>query len=326
MREIILLFSEIVTSVAKQSDHFNEIKKLINYIYQSPNWSILRLDETTNQLFFTVIEGEASKLLKPIPIKVGDGICDQVALTGIYKIIDEFDEKPDITKSIDNVTHFKTKNIIAVPIKNNNKIMGVLELINVENPAKFKLAIHLNLLQTIANLVGLIFSLSNTHQGLIFSSERDILTGLLNRTFFNNYTKKNDPINKSEHIENHLLVMIDVDNFKGVNDKYGHLTGDHVLKDTAKLLTKKFRKDDLIIRYGGDEFIIIIKLKNNDKEHNIKKTTENKLNAISRAMPYSCSLSYGISCGEKLNFHTLLDEADKLMYKNKRQNNILCRE
>lgn len=207
-------------------------------------------------------------------------------------------------------------------LKTTIKLWGFWELINVDNPQMFKLPNHLDLLQTVGNLIGLIFSLTNTHQELIISSERDVLTGLLNRTFFNNFMNKNSSLVESEQNENYLLVMIDVDNFKAVNDKYGHLTGDLVLKDMAGLLVKKFRKDDLIIRYGGDEFIIIVKLKDNDNKQLIKKSTESKLKQISKSMPYSCSISYGISCGDKLSFHTLLDEADKFMYKNKRQNLI----
>lgn len=323
LRKIVSLFSKIIASVSKHSNQFSELRKLINYIYPSTHWSILRLDETTNQLFFILVESEVSEVLKLIPVKVGDGICGKVALTGKYQIMTALNEKPDVTQAIDDATKFHTKNIVAVPIKNGNKIMGVFELINVENPEEFRLNSNMHLLQTISNLIGLIFSLSSSHQQIRLSSERDTLTGLYNRSRLNQFIHNNSAADKVEKLASELLViMIDLDNFKTVNDTYGHLIGDDLLKEAAQLFDKKFRKNDLIIRYGGDEFIIIIDLKKNDREYDVQTIAENKLKDISASLPYSCTLSYGISSGKKEYFQALLNEADRLMYVNKRQKTI----
>lgn len=315
------LFSKIVGSMAKQSEHFNEIKKLINYIYQQDSWSILRLDETSHQLFFTVVKGDSAHVLKQIPIKLGEGVCGEVALTGKPQVVTFFEDKPPFTQSIDKVTGFVTQSIVAVPIIARNKVIGVLELINVEQPEVFKKSKHMNLLQIIANLIGLIFALSSSHQEILDFSERDILTGLYNRFWIKKFISSLSPNDEDDC----LISMIDLNNFKKVNDTYGHLTGDSILKETANLLIKGFRKNDLIIRYGGDEFIVIIDLQNNNQFTDVKASTQKKLNKISKALPYSCSLSYGISYGKKRDFYSLLDKADKFMYSNKRSDKNLMK-
>ena len=88
-------------------------------------------------------------------------------------------------------------------------------------------------------------------------ANKDGLTGLYNRSAFDamianaleSYNRGGDSF---------LLVMFDVDNFKWVNDTFGHVAGDKILQKVATALSKTFRKDEFIARYGGDEFVVII--------------------------------------------------------------------
>ena len=85
----------------------------------------------------------------------------------------------------------------------------------------------------------------------------DPLTGLYNRRFLENYLTnfKTQHEQENEYIS---LLMIDIDFFKKVNDTYGHDVGDKVIKTTAKVLQKTIRKSDLAIRYGGEEFLVLL--------------------------------------------------------------------
>jgi diguanylate cyclase (GGDEF)-like protein len=90
-----------------------------------------------------------------------------------------------------------------------------------------------------------------------FFMERDSLTGLLNHS--NLLEKIEYEIQRAVRIDGSLtFAMIDLDHFKSVNDTYGHLTGDRVLKSLSRLLRERLRKTDLIGRYGGEEFGIIL--------------------------------------------------------------------
>ena len=90
-----------------------------------------------------------------------------------------------------------------------------------------------------------------------FQAEHDALTGLYNRYyFFREHDKAID--NFLEQYRNFALLMIDIDKFKDINDTFGHETGDKALQFLAYALHEHCRKNDLAVRYGGEEFIILL--------------------------------------------------------------------
>ncbi|WP_297456118.1 GGDEF domain-containing protein [Persephonella sp.] len=152
---------------------------------------------------------------------------------------------------------------------------------------------------------------------LIDKAIYDPLTGLFNREFVIQYLKKEiEKIKRGQ--ENSLCVIyIDLDNFKQINDKYGHVVGDDVLKGIAKIFLKNFRKSDVIGRIGGDEFLIVItsckKDFIEDRLKLLRKTVENQFKE------YNLSFSYGIILipDDTLNSEDAIRLADQRMYKNK---------
>ena len=120
------------------------------------------------------------------------------------------------------------------------------------------------------------------------------------------------------------LVLMDLDDFKYVNDNYGHHVGDLVLAKVAKVLRTNMRAKDIVGRWGGDEFIAI--LPNTDLE-NAKKIIERiksqleKVEILAEGKRFKVSISAGVvQCGE--NFQSWLDmikEADRLMYEDKKK-------
>jgi len=120
------------------------------------------------------------------------------------------------------------------------------------------------------------------------------------------------------------LVLIDLDDFKYVNDNYGHHVGDLVLAKVAKVLRTNMRAKDIVGRWGGDEFVAI--MPNTDLE-NAKKIVERiksqlgKMEILAEGRRFKISISAGVvQCGE--NFQSWLDmikEADRLMYEEKRR-------
>jgi len=123
------------------------------------------------------------------------------------------------------------------------------------------------------------------------------------------------------------LVLIDLDDFKYVNDNYGHHVGDLVLVKVAKVLRTSMRAKDIVGRWGGDEFIAI--MSNTDLE-NAKKVVERiksqlgKMEILAEGRRFKVSISAGVvQCGE--NFQSLLDmikEADRLMYMDKKKKGL----
>ncbi|MCX7883111.1 MAG: GGDEF domain-containing protein [Brevinematales bacterium] len=85
----------------------------------------------------------------------------------------------------------------------------------------------------------------------------DSLTGLYNYRFLRDFLQK-ETQRANRHGEMFSVILIDIDDFKSINDKFGHLAGDMVLQHTAKMMLDVLRQEDVAIRYGGDEFMIVL--------------------------------------------------------------------
>ncbi len=109
-------------------------------------------------------------------------------------------------------------------------------------------------------------------------AEKDSLTGVYNRRYFNNFIDRE--IERSKRYKYFItFIMIDIDRFKEINDRFGHQMGDEVLKGIGHILEAQIRKIDTLVRYGGDEFLIVLP-EADDKNINgfisrLKKTVNN---------------------------------------------------
>lgn len=156
---------------------------------------------------------------------------------------------------------------------------------------------------------------ASTRMHLKNKAERDELTGLLNRAAFNDLTDFYKDAN-----EELALLIIDVDNFKTVNDTYGHEIGDLALKKVSSLLGECFRSNDFPIRYGGDEFVVIM----TELTHEQKGVIERKLNYINETLQIDdatevpkLSVSVGVAFSAKGFSDDLFKRADNALYKTK---------
>lgn len=147
---------------------------------------------------------------------------------------------------------------------------------------------------------------------------RDELTGVFNRRFL---LAEADRLVAEERPLS--LILFDLDGFKEVNDTYGHLAGDNVLRDIGALFLSNTRPEDLICRYGGDEFVMLISdLGLKEVERIAKRLARNvhELRWTSGATTFSITVSIGIATSHLLPtpaIANLLNAADRDLYKNK---------
>lgn len=151
----------------------------------------------------------------------------------------------------------------------------------------------------------------------------DQLTSLYNRRGFLNLANHHIQLAKRKK-RNLLFIYSDLDNFKYINDNFGHLAGDEVLKDTSLILKEVFRESDIIARFGGDEFVVLATdVKKEDKDviiNRLNKKIKDYNNMKIRQ--YNLSLSIGAVFYEPGNIEDIediLDKADKLMYEEKKK-------
>lgn len=153
---------------------------------------------------------------------------------------------------------------------------------------------------------------------------RDGLTGLLNRRYLEEVLTK--LIERTQHRSYQVaLILLDIDHFKAINDSYGHLAGDEVLRNISMVLRGHVRPHDLACRYGGEEFCLVL-------PHTSLAVAMERADKIRRAIKYlrlsyegeairPITLSLGVACAPEhgVQVETLIQQADKALYRAKRQ-------
>lgn len=149
----------------------------------------------------------------------------------------------------------------------------------------------------------------------------DSLTGVANRYALNEYIKllENQPTQFSET----CLMVIDIDHFKQVNDVYGHLMGDQVIQFVAEKLKENIRTSDLLVRYGGDEFIVLIENVGMERALKIAEKIRAEIYEAKSVDNVRCpdlkvSISIGVAIGAT-SWMALLEKADRALFQAKEQ-------
>ncbi len=171
-----------------------------------------------------------------------------------------------------------------------------------------------------------ISSLKELQEELKHVAGHDHLTGLANRALLMEHLEQT--MKRAERDRSiFVIAFIDLDNFKDINDTYGHIAGDEVLKRVAQDLKTFVRKDDIIARFGGDEFVGIFKINYQDDVHQIKEKMIKAINTeiVCYKFEITFSLSVGMSVypADGTTIDKLLNHADKEMYIMKGKNKEL---
>ena len=153
------------------------------------------------------------------------------------------------------------------------------------------------------------------------SANTDILTGVSNRLALEDYLK--NIATQTERFEKLTLIMVDIDNFKYVNDQFGHILGDSVIVEIAQCLKANIAQSNLIVRFGGDEFLILIDQVEWDwalqiAESILADVSQLKFNHAPSTDHLNVSVSIGVATGAK-NWEDLFAQADASLFKAKAQ-------
>jgi diguanylate cyclase (GGDEF)-like protein/PAS domain S-box-containing protein len=168
--------------------------------------------------------------------------------------------------------------------------------------------------------------ITNLKNELQHQASYDVLTGLYNRRYFEQAMANLLSYKRQKPL---VLLMIDADNFKHVNDQYGHGTGDEALKFIAQVMLDECRSDDLVCRYGGEEFLIVLANTDRDsgfiKSEWIRQQINMRSSKLSPNIP-TLSVSIGIAelSVDENDFDQLYKKADQAMYQAKEQGRNCC--
>jgi len=211
----------------------------------------------------------------------------------------------------------------VVPLKTKDKIIGAIVVDNLFNKKPITKD-EIRILTMFANQAGLAIENSQLYEQTVLQSQTDALTRLWNHGYFQ--SKLKEEIKKAKQDNSSLsLIMLDLDNFKELNDTLGHYTGDQILKDISRLVKKYCRKADYPCRYGGEEFAVILPQTSKEEAYLIAERIRRAIEKY-RFYPKESSIEKKISVSVGIatfpedsitNKTSLLSSADKALYEAK---------
>ncbi len=221
----------------------------------------------------------------------------------------------------DDIKEHKFFSYIGVPIKSKGKVMGCLSMESFI-PGRFKAKEGGNL-QILCSRLGLLLDWWKKFNVVRETAMHDSLTGLLNHGSFIELFQQ-ELQRAGRYNEELVLLILDLDKFKRINDTYGHLYGDYVLKDTSEILKNAVRNIDVVARYGGEEFaIVLVKAGKKDSFETAKRIVSSvaehdfKYDGISVKMTISAGMAEYPFDGKSAK--ELIGNADNAMYQAKKK-------
>lgn len=202
---------------------------------------------------------------------------------------------------------YSTKRVVEIAY--NHKVTGLL--------TQYKYQFFRQLFVSLIGSVGLSFLIARLVSRPIHLAFHDSLTGLKNRAAFEDEIAKR--VNRNDQFS---LLMIDLDNFKSVNDELGHQEGDNLLKVAATTIKEVIGSENMAARVGGDEFLVLL---NTSELEKVIRTTQRLIRKINEEMTLQLvdsgvktSISMGVAVATASdNFETLYEKADRALYRSK---------
>lgn len=237
------------------------IREELSAIIDTTNFYIALFDEEKNKLYFSYYADETGERDKDFLVSKysnSDNIFNYIFKTGESLLLNYNKYKRMIERgnfnSYDVITNKQVW--LGVPLKIESKIIGSMILQSYIDPNLYSKK-DIKLMEFVSQQIATAIERKQAEEKLKFLSLYDYLTKLPNRVLFYDRMKQEIAYARRER-KKFSLMFLDLDNFKEVNDKFGHDIGDRLLQGVAKRFSKLLRKTDTICRLGGDEFIILL--------------------------------------------------------------------
>ncbi|MBP1756130.1 MAG: diguanylate cyclase with sensor [Firmicutes bacterium] len=315
--------SQKVTLLEKKLDMFTnllEISKYINQYIKDPNLFTL-----INDMLVGVFGAEHSTIYIRMNNDDYEAVSQNISeeRAEVEKKLIHHNQRDEFIISSD-IPLYETKNnvvgihsCLGVPVIVENRLIGFILIQHTEKDYFSK--DHAVFLSLIGNHIGVAIENNFLYKKIRDSAFHDGLTDIFNKRYF--FETLNMVANLTE--QNYCIAIVDFDNFKRINDTYGHPMGDEVLKSISKVMQKATRANDIVARYGGDEIIMFIQ-NFTDREkvyhriESLRKEIEQTVITYDKdAISITVSIGVYIKQDEYMTLNDVIKKADEIMYLSK---------
>ena len=252
----LLEIGKTLISSLELRDVLQSIMSQVERLLQPKTWSLLLLDEESGDLCFEIAVSPVAQELKGIRLKMGEGIAGWVAQTGQPLLIPDVSKDTRFANHVANEIDYPVSSILCVPLKIRDRVLGVIELINTFGERTF-VDDDLPLLGAVADFAAIAIDNASNYKRVSELVVTDDLTGLHNARHFHELLEYE--LERSRRYKSQVsLLFFDLDHFKGVNDRFGHLVGSRMISEAGHLVKRHIRSSDRAARYGGDEYVVVL--------------------------------------------------------------------
>jgi len=280
--------------------------------------SVMELDDSTTSLVVKAAKGAKKKMLENLSINVRDSLVGSIVEKGSPIFVTDIEKEMPSRK---NRPGYKTRSFISIPLKMESRVIGVLNISDKLSGEVFS-GEDLKILSFFANYASIVIERENYHtlsQELKVLSVTDPLTGILNRRYFQEKLLEESERAK-RYDEYFTLFMVDIDDFKVFNDRYGHVAGDAMLRAVANAIKGAIRSIDSVSRYGGEEFAVILPFTGKKDAFVIAERVRKNVEAARVPEDFSIKEGVTISIGvaefaqDAKDIEELITNADRTMF------------
>ncbi|MEK3735773.1 sensor domain-containing diguanylate cyclase [Paenibacillus odorifer] len=267
---------------------------------------ILHMNEEKGGL--EVIACNHSSLQNEI-LEVGQGLGGKVYTTGESLIMSNYIDNPNTTSRLMNATG--SQSLIATPLSVGGEVRGAIMLAH--RDAHYFSYDNYRLLQAMAGHIGLAVGNARLHAEVRRLANRDSLTGLYARHYLDEEIKERQSTDFCG-----CLIVVDIDQFKMVNDTYGHQKGDKILKEVSEIVKSSIRQGDIAARWGGEELSVYLPLMGVEQAVNVAERIRKRvMNETEPNVTVSCGIAEWSWMDERVSVESLFYRADMALYKAK---------
>ena len=245
-----------LTSSLNISEVLQLILEKVSALLKPSNWSLLLHDPETSGLYFEAARGPGSDKLLGLKLGPGEGICGHVAKSREALLVPDVRHDPRFASRFDETSSFHSRSILCVPLVSKARVLGVIELVNGAKDGPFSEE-DLRTLSTVAEFASIALENAQNFAKIEELTVLDDHTGLYNSRHLKRQLDQ-EVVRATRFGHPVSLIFFDLDRFKQINDTRGHQSGSRALYEVGQLLQRTLRATDAAVRYGGDEFVVLL--------------------------------------------------------------------